>query len=53
MGQQNVLVAKKASVLGSIRKSIGSSLTETILSYYSDLIKATSGVLFPVLGSSV
>lgn len=41
MSQQSVLVAKEANgILGDIRKSIGSSLTDTILSHYSDLIRS-------------
>lgn len=41
ISQQSVLVAKKTSgILGDTGKSIGSSLTDTILSHYSDLIRA-------------
>ncbi|GAB0185743.1 mitochondrial enolase superfamily member 1 [Grus japonensis] len=52
MNQQCALVAKKANgVLGCPKKSMASMLREVILSVYSALVKATSGISCPVLGS--
>jgi len=47
-------VDKKASgILGCIKRSMASRSREVILTLYSSLIKASPGILYPVLGSAI
>ncbi|PKU45060.1 hypothetical protein llap_4627 [Limosa lapponica baueri] len=52
MSRQRVLATQKANcILGCIKRSVASRLSEVILPFYSTLVRPSPGVLHPTLGT--